>query len=77
MAALPIIKHFKVFKDLLLGFLPCPVLAMMNQFPFQRAEEALNAGVVPTVSSTRHAPGHARGPQVLLVGCGCILTAAI
>lgn len=58
-------------------FLPCPVLPMMNQFPFQHAEEALNAGVVPTVSSRRHAPGHARGAQVLLVGCGGILTAAI
>ncbi len=43
---LPTIKHFKEFKDLLLGFILCPVPAMMNQFPFQRAEEALSGGIV-------------------------------
>jgi hypothetical protein len=51
-AALPIIEHFKVLKDLLPGFLPRPVLAMMNEFPFQGAKEALDAGIVPTVPST-------------------------
>lgn len=50
---------------------------LMNQFPFQRAEEALHAGVIPTIPSARHTSGHARGPQLLLVGRGRILTPAI
>jgi len=76
-AALPIIKHFEVFKDLLPGFLPCAVLAMMNEFPFQRAEETLHAGIIPAVASARHASDDSRRGQALLVGRGCILTALV
>jgi len=48
-AAPPIVKHFEVFKDLLPGFLPCAVLTMMNEFPFQRAEEAPHTDIIPAV----------------------------
>lgn len=77
MAALSIIKHFEIFKDLLLGLFSCVVLTMMNEFPFQGAKEALDAGIVPTVSSPRHAPPYARGPQALLIGVCRVLTAPI
>lgn len=55
MAALPIIKHFEVFKDLLPGLLPPPVQARMNQLPFQGTEEALGADVVLAIPFSRHA----------------------
>lgn len=54
-AALPIIKHFEIFKDLLLGLVSCEVLSMMNEFPFQGAKEALDAGVVPAIAFAAHA----------------------
>lgn len=77
MAALPIIKHFEVFKDLRLGLFSCVVLTMIDQFSFQGAKEALDADIVPTASSPRHAPSYARGLQLLLGGRGGILTPAI
>lgn len=77
MASLPVIKHFEVFKDLLLRLLPRPVLAMMNEFPFHGAKEALDAGVVPAIPLPRHADGDSRRRKRLLVGEGCLLTAAI
>ncbi|MDI3461629.1 MAG: hypothetical protein OJF50_000450 [Nitrospira sp.] len=51
MTSLAIIEHFKIFKDLLSGFLPRSVLTRMNQFPLQSAEEALYAGIIPTIPS--------------------------
>ena len=32
-AALPIIKHFEIFKDLLLGLVSCGVLSMIDVSP--------------------------------------------
>ncbi len=55
MAALSIIKHFEIFKDLLRGLLPCVILTMMNAFPFQGPKETLDAGVVPAITLATHA----------------------
>jgi hypothetical protein len=49
----------------------------MNQFSFHRAEEALHAGIVPAIPSTRQTSGQARSPQLPLVRRGRILTALI
>lgn len=49
--ALLIVEHFEVFKDLPSGFLPHPVLTVMNQFSFQRSKEAFHAGIIPTIPS--------------------------
>jgi hypothetical protein len=73
-AALPIIKHFEVFNDLLLGFLPCSVVTLMNQFPRQRAEEAFHADIIPKIPSTPHTSGHAHHAQLPLVRRSRILT---
>jgi len=71
-------KTLRRFKDLLLRFfLPRPVVAMMNGFPFHGAKEALDAGVVPAIPLPRHADGDACRRKRLLVGDGCILTSAI
>lgn len=71
------IKHFEVFNDLLQGHLPRLIQAMMNQLPFQGPEEALDAGVVSAIPLSRHADSHARRRECLLIGEGCLLTAAI
>lgn len=77
MAALSIIKHFEIFNDFLCGLVSCGVLTMMNEVPFQGTKEALDAGIVPTGSSPRHAPSYARGPQALLIGICRVRSAPI
>ena len=77
MAALPIIKHFEIFEDLLRGLFPGLILAMMNAFPLQGAQEALDAGVVLAIPSTRPTPRDTSSLQMLLVGCRRIRTPTI
>ena len=72
-----IVKHFDVLKDLLRGFRPRAVLAMINQFSLEGAEEAFDAGVVPAIPTAGHAPRDARGGELLLVCGRGILTASI
>ena len=55
MLALPVIKHFDVLEDLLLGLLPGLKTAMMDQLRFEGMEEALGRGVVPAVAFATHA----------------------
>ena len=73
----PIIKHFNVLKDVLGRLVPCAVLARVDEFALQCPEEALHAGIVPTVPPSRHAAGHAMRGQQLLGRRGGILAAAI
>ena len=77
MSAQPIIKHFYILKDVLGRLVPCAVLAMVDEFLLQCPEEALHAGIVPTVPPSRHAAGHAMRGEQLLVRRGGILAAAI
>ena len=50
---------------------------MRDELSLQCAEEALDAGIVPTVSPSRHAAGHAVGGEELLVRGGSILAPPI
>lgn len=77
MAALPIIKYFEIFKDLLLGLFPCVVLTMMNEFLFQGTKEALDAGVVPAISFATHAGNETVLVKETLVARGDILTSTV
>ena len=77
MTAQPIIKHFNVLEDVLGRLVPCAVLARVDEFALQCSEEALDAGIVPTVPPSRHAAGHAMRGQQLLGRRGGILAAAI
>ncbi len=73
-AALPTIKHFEIFKDLLLGPVSCGVLSMMNEFPFQGAKEALDAGVVSAITFAAHAGRDTvRGKHLLIGPCGILI----
>lgn len=45
---------------------PASVQAMMNQFPFQDTEEALDAGFVLAIPFSRHADSHAGRPEWLV-----------
>ena len=74
MAALPIIEHFEVFKDLLRGLFPCVVLTMMNELPFQGTKEALDAGVVSAIPCATHAGNKTILVKDTLVARGGILT---
>jgi len=71
------VKDCDVLKDVLHRLRPCPILAMMNEFPLQGAQEAFDTGVVPAIPSTRHTPRDAGSPSLLLVDRGRILTPAI
>lgn len=72
-ATLPIIKHFEIFKDFLLGLVSCEVLSMMKEFPFHGAKEALDAGVSPAIAFAAHAGRDTvRGQQLLIGPCGLL-----
>ncbi len=77
MSALPIIEHLDVFEDVLSRLVPCAVLTRVDEFTLERPEEALHAGIVPTVPPSRHAAGHPVCREQLLVGRGGILAASI
>jgi hypothetical protein len=49
----------------------------MNEFPFQGAKEALDAGVVPASPFEPHAGGETVLLKVMLVARGCILTPTV
>ena len=73
----PIIEHFHVLKDVLSRLVPCAVLALIDELSLQCAEETLDTGIVPTVSPSRHAAGHAVVGEPLLLCRGGILAAPI
>jgi hypothetical protein len=55
MATPAIVEHFNILEQRLFRFLHVFVLLVMNQFAFERAEEALGDPVVVTVALTAHA----------------------
>ena len=72
-----IIGHFNVHNDVLCRLFPCAVLTMIDEFALQCAEEALDAGIVPTVACAAHAGGDAVFTQQTLIAARGILTAPI
>ena len=61
----PIIERFGVRSDILCCLFPCAVLALMDEFSLQYAEETLDASVVQTVAVVAHAAGDATGGECL------------
>src|SRR3989454_7371236 len=55
MQALAIIEHLNELEDFSAGFVPRAIPSVMNQLVFQRAEEALNSGIVVAVALAAHA----------------------
>lgn len=74
MAALPILKYFNLFNDLLRGLFPCVIVRMMNEFTFQGTKEAFDAGVVPAIPCATHAGNGTVLVKDTLVARGGILT---
>jgi hypothetical protein len=54
-SSLPIVEHLDVFEDVLLGFLSCGVVPMLDELALECSEETLDTGVVPTVPFAAHA----------------------
>lgn len=50
---------------------------MMNEFPFQGAKEALDAGVVPPIAFAAHASRDTVRGKHLLIGLCSILTPSV
>ncbi len=77
MAALPIIKHLDVFEDVLLRFVSCGVVSMIDQLTLPCPKETFDAGVVPAVAFAAHAGTEAIGGKDALVARGRILTPTV
>src|SRR5712692_480252 len=73
----PIVEHFDVLEDFLPRFFTREVTPMMDQFLLECAEEALHAGVVPTVALATHRTFDAVLPQDLLVARSGVLAAPV
>ena len=73
----PIVEHLEVFGDVLLGFVSGGRVPMVHKFPFERLEEAFDAGVVPASGCAAPAGRDAmRGEYLQVRPCG-ILTPPI
>lgn len=55
MSSAPIIEHLDVFEDVLLGFISCGVVPMIDELALECSEKAFDRGVVPTVPFAAHA----------------------
>src|SRR5712692_4518339 len=77
MAAGPIVKSLQILKDLRTSFMPGGIQATAHQLGFQRGEEALDHGVVPTIAGTAHRAPDSAADQPLLIRHRPILTASI
>ena len=76
-AALPIIKHLDVFEDVLLRFVSCGIVPMINQLTLQRPEETFDTGAGSAVAFAAHAGAEAIGCKYALVARGRILTTTV
>ena len=65
--SLPIVICFDVFKDTGLGHAPSHVPFSVNQFDFQRVEEALRDGVIIAGGSAPHATAQTIALNQLLI----------
>lgn len=72
-----VIKHFKIFKNLLLGFCPGQVTPVMGEFGFEGIKKALCGGIIVAEAPTAHATYKAIILKSLLVELGRLLTATI
>jgi hypothetical protein len=55
MKSFTVIKHFDIFKYILLSLGSGLGVLMMNQLCFQRMEEAFRNGIIPAVALAAHA----------------------
>src|SRR5690554_2933403 len=65
--SLTVVEDLDVLRDLPLCFLSCGVLAMVDQFVFQRPPEALDGGVVVAVATATHGSLHVELFKVVAV----------
>ena len=72
-----IVESFDVGKNITFGFLPCCILAVMDEFCFQRVKEALHRGIVIAVGLAAHRGSEAGGLHHFAIVCRGILNAAI
>jgi len=61
-----VVEHLNVLEDILGRILTCAVLALVDELALERAEKALHAGVVPTVSPARHTSRDAKRNRDIL-----------
>ncbi len=54
MQSVAVIKHGYIVQDILLGLMSCLVTFPLHPFLFQAAEEALDHGIIPTMSFPAH-----------------------
>src|ERR1700679_1767577 len=62
-----VVEAFDVGEDITTGFLPCCITAVMDEFGFDRVEEALHRSVVIAVALAAHGGLEACGPDQLAV----------
>jgi transposase InsO family protein len=72
-----VVEAFDVGKDVTFGFLSCCILTVMDEFGFERVEEALHRGIVVAVGLATHRGLEAGGLRHLAVVRRGILNAAI
>ena len=77
MQPLAIVEPFNKRKDLSARLVPRVIGLMMNQFIFQRAEEALRHRIVIAVALPAHARCHAEGGELPLIGQAAVLGSLI
>ena len=73
MAALPIIEHLDVFKDILPRLFTGRITPMVHQLTLERSEETFDAGVVPAVALATHTGDEAVLVKYPLIARGGIL----
>ena len=72
---LTIVIAFDVGKQVAPSGIPIEIFALMDEFGFQRAEEALHRRIVPAVCLSAHRLGDGSGPQDTSVVAGGVLAA--
>src|SRR5207248_9228276 len=72
-----IIKAFDVSKDITSGFLTCCIMLVMDEFGFERVEEALHRSVVIAIGPAAHRSPKAGGLHHLAILRRGVLNATI
>src|SRR5207248_11116160 len=76
-AADAVVERLDVLEDARPGLLPGGVPLVVNQFPLQAGEEALDRGVVPALGEAAHAAGDPVPPEQPPVVVAGVLAAPV
>ena len=77
MAPRSIVKALDVSKNITSGFLTCCIMLVMDEFGFERVEEALHRSVVIAIGPAARGPEAVEPVTAFMITIGGMLTGAL